>query len=234
VLPAKAAEDLPNLVPDPPSYVDVAYSNSTLDPLGLITGPPVAPRVLRFTSAIWNRGSRPIEILGTPTTDPLTLDASQCTEWTGALCTTRRPAGQLYWHHAHRHWHFRDFELYELRRLLPNGTPDRSVDGLLGASGKASFCLEDSDSNDSSVPFYHTCSGFLQGISPGWADVYDASLPGQSLPIEGLADGRYALVFTVDPDRRLVESDKTDNVAWAVVELYNDGTAARIVASGQP
>jgi hypothetical protein len=233
ILPVHAVENLPDLVPQRPSEVDVAYTTSTVDPLAIVPGSFGPPRLLRFTSAVWNRGSRPLDILGTPRTDPgaepLSLAASQCVQWSVVHCAQRHAAGSLRWHGAHRHWHFEAFELYELRRLRADGLPDFSGAGLVGAGQKASFCLEDSESDDQALPTYQTCSGVLQGISPGWADVYGLSLPGQSLVIDDVPDGRYALVFTVDPDQRLVEADRRNNVAYSVVELFDHGTAARVL-----
>jgi hypothetical protein len=230
---APAAESqLPNLTPKLPDTVEIALTpNQPVPPVPLyeLAGPP---HVLAFGSGAHNIGDHALDILGVPDANPLTLTAEQCVAWQNALCTERRPAGTVEWHQAHAHWHFQDFELYELRALLSDGTPDFSPAGLVTSSRKASFCLEDSGRSDEQIGIglYNTCSGLLQGISPGFYDFYDAATPGQQLVVEGLADGHYALVITVDPTDRLVETDETDNQGWVVVALSSGGTIAEIVA----
>ena len=60
----------------------------------------------------------------------------------------------------------------------------------------------------------------MQGISPGWRDVYTSDLDGQQIPLAGVPRGRdYALVITADPSNRLWETDETDNVSWIKVRL---------------
>ncbi|HEY8173639.1 MAG TPA: lysyl oxidase family protein, partial [Dehalococcoidia bacterium] len=68
-----------------------------------------------------------------------------------------------------------------------------------------------------------------QGISAGWSDTYAASIPGQDIDISGLPDGRYAIKTTVDPDRRLIESDDDNNTSTTYVAL--SGTEIQILAS---
>lgn len=229
------AAALPDLVPEPPPYAEVAPTYTASDPLGLAyLDPPTSPYLLRFTTVAGNHGGAPLEILGTPSTEPLMLSAAQCTAWTtGQVCRERQDVGDMIWHEPHRHWHFDDFALYELRRLLPGGAPDMSAAGLVGIGRKASFCLEDSQrANAEGAPVtpYRTCSGVFQGISAGWADVYDSSLPGQELPLDGVGDGRYALVVTLDPTNRLRESNEANNVASCVIELADGATRVTVVA----
>lgn len=227
------AAELPDLVPEPPPYAELAPTYTASDPLGLVyLDPPASPYLLRFTTVAGNHGGVPLEISGTPSAEPLMLSAAQCTAWTGQVCRQRQDVGDMIWHEPHRHWHFDDFALYELRRLLPGGVPDMSAAGLVGTGRKASFCLEDSQrANAEGAPVtpYRTCSGVFQGISAGWADVYDSSLPGQELPLDGVGDGRYALVVTLDPANRLRESDETNNVASCVIELADGATRVTIV-----
>jgi hypothetical protein len=61
------------------------------------------------------------------------------------------------------------------------------------------------------------CSNVQQGISPGWSDVYDHTVDGQHIPIDGVPPGRYALVITLDPDGLLHEQTRTDNTAFSWV-----------------
>jgi hypothetical protein len=68
----------------------------------------------------------------------------------------------------------------------------------------------------------------VQGISPGWADVYSARLADQVLDLpDGLADGTYCLHTEADPYRLLREVDPTDNAAVVTVQI----TGTTVVAA---
>ncbi|HVF75740.1 MAG TPA: lysyl oxidase family protein [Acidimicrobiales bacterium] len=222
---------LPNIVPKPPAYVSVGPDAIAFDPVGLVTTVDPNTKVLRFPTLVANVGSVALELLGEPTADPERWRALQCTSWATKACLTRQEVGELAWHAAHNHFHFQDFADYELRRVLPDGTPDFSAGGQVATSPKVSFCLMDSEANseDSPPQTYVGCPGALQGISAGWADLYDMGLPGQSLPIAGLADGLYAIVIRLDPTNRLLESNDGDNLAYSIVELYDNGNEARVI-----
>ena len=231
--------ELPNLAARPIPYVDIAFGSAPgvlpVDvslPVDMTPPPDDRPRILRLTARTANVGTSALDVLGRPTADPLTLDALQCIQWAAIVCRERTRVGNLLWHEAHRHWHFNDFALYELRRWTSDGGPDMGASGLVSTGTKASFCLEDTDRDQAGGPivgFYKTCSGLLQGISPAWADEYSAELPGQHLSLEGVTDGLYAVVLSVDPADRLLESDETDNTAWSVIEISNNVTSARVI-----
>lgn len=234
--PARAADaELPDLQPQKPPYVDLAFTYAPT--LGVFYfGEPQEPRLLRFTTVATNVGPRPVDLIGVPSEDPLSLVGHQCVRWTGPVCSDREAVGALRWHGEHRHWHFNDFAVYELRRLTPSGDVDRSPEGLIGDSTKASFCLEDTEratDEASPVPAYRGCSGVVQGISPDWSDVYLATTPGQQIVLDGVTDGRYGLVVRVDPLNRLIERDEQNNDAWAVIEIANNVTTARLVPDSE-
>lgn len=82
---------------------------------------------------------------------------------------------------CHKHWHYKDFSLY---RLLNSDLSERVP------SRKQAFCFIDVlrywqgySSNG------YTCSN--QGISVGWADLYDKSLDCQWIDVTGVAPGNY-------------------------------------------
>ena len=52
---------------------------------------------------------------------------------------------------------------------------------------------------------------FVQGITGGWADVYDWYLPDQYVEVTNVADGYDILETSVDPDATLLEADETNN-----------------------
>ncbi len=218
---ADVAQQLPNLVPLPPLSVGIGPAD---DQDG---------SALRFATAVANRGSQALDLVGVPQ-GPEEAAAFQCVVWGGPrACAQRSPVGRFVWHPDHAHFHFEDFALYELRSLTPTGLPDMSRAGVVATGGKISFCLIDvepdrpSDNPVYSVPhpLYYSCLAGVstQGISPGWRDVYSSTLVGQQIPIDGVGNGIYALVVTTDPDGRLYESDDSDNVAAIRVKLTKDG-----------
>ena len=115
---------------------------------------------------------------------------------------------------GHDHFHLLAFERYELR----------STDGrVLLRDHKAGYCLGDRLKlvTKAGPPRWTGSCGrgrpgalaLTQGISPGYADPYDATLDGQSLDITGLARASYVLVNLVNPARTLRESRYDDDAA---------------------
>lgn len=84
------------------------------------------------------------------------------------------------------------------------------------------------------APFYNTCLPTVQGVSPGWTDVYTSDLEGQQFSLAGLADGRYALVIRTNYVGSLLETDYTDNVVEATLEVSNGMTEVSIVERQWP
>ena len=125
---------------------------------------------------------------------------------------TARQVGCMVYHPAHSHWHFEDFSLYLLKR-----EPDAVT---VAQSDKVSFCVIDTDHLFPALPGSPRNSHYgnvgcgpasVEGLSIGWADTYDASLPGQSLSVAGLPAGNYCLISRADPVNRLEELSDTNN-----------------------
>lgn len=96
-----------------------------------------------------------------------------------------------------------------------------------GAGLKTTFCLIDLDFSDSvhehKTKVYWDCDADLQGISVGYGDPYHHALEGQEIEITGLPAGIYYLTFDVDPDQHWLETDDTNNRAWAKFRLDRKG-----------
>jgi hypothetical protein len=126
-------------------------------------------------------------------------------------------AGCMLDHPTHKHWHFDAMASYSLARP-GSSTPIVSRE-------KVSFCLRDSRemlaSTDRPRRHYGDCGrNKVQGISPGWADVYKWTLPGQVLELpDDLADGQYCLHSAADPLGLLEEADEEDNAAVRSIRL---------------
>lgn len=170
---------------------------------------------LRLTSAIANIGTGPLELRG-GATHGTTQDVYQRIYNSDGTFTDVF-AGSFVYHPEHQHIHFEDFAEFRLREVLPDG----SVGAVIATSAKVSFCLLDVqqyDNSGPSSPYYLSCQQ-LQGISVGWADVYDKGLPGQSIDITNVPDGTYWLEEVVDPSNRIMESNETNNVARIQIDL---------------
>lgn len=134
---------------------------------------------------------------------------------------------------THQHWHLLPFDVYELRRA------DGS--GRIVAAYKSGFCLGDRYRERAvpplaaaEAPVYRGNCGqgdrsllaLRQGISSGYGDVYPPNLEGQSFDVTGLPAGEYVLSHEVNGDRRLRESDYSNNAASLRLRLSWPGGPA--------
>jgi hypothetical protein len=180
-------------------------------------------RVLRFTVSTPNVGTGGIHV-----GDPLAHLAANDGLFEYATC--------------HAHLHFRNYATYEL--------VDPAGERILLAA-KRGFCMLDVakyHAVDAPKPGkwqYRSCGNLVtpgdQGISPGWADVYDKRLDGQFFVLDEpgaeVGPGSYVIRITVNPafvcapedsarprDARgmchnFEESDYDNNVAEAAIEI---------------
>jgi hypothetical protein len=174
-----------------------------------------------------------------------------------------RFAGEVEFHPTHGHYHFTSFGLSRLWSVDASGRkgriPVRSkywrrhLETSLARTGrKVSFCLADTNIDfwdrkgngprtyiapDCLMPFESdgVTDHFVQGITRGWADIYDYYLPDQYIDVSGLADGLYALETLADPDNALVEKDETNNCSSILLRLRgvdSDTPSVRKVGPG--
>ena len=126
------------------------------------------------------------------------------------------PPAPWEWSQAHGHYHIKDFNEYSLL-----STSDQQV-----APGfKQAFCLMDVERTNPSAPRtsgFYTCSN--QGVSAGWSDVYDSTLPCQYIRIDGIPDGDYRLLATTNVSRVATEDRYLNNSV--VVGIRIQGNAA--------
>jgi hypothetical protein len=209
---------LPDLVPDPPSFVREMYVGGR--------------RKILFQTAVANIGSGPLTNIGA---GPLLIEGrtisvpeglitqgwQQILRRDGSLCA--RTTGRFEFHASHKHWHFERFVGYELRRDDPFTGP------LVTMGAKASFCLLDlarirgyDPSEFRRQLTNQTCDSAdsVTGISVGWKDIYERILPEQNLDLDGrrpVPTGDYYLINTVDPDHLLWEKDRSNNISYLPV-----------------
>jgi hypothetical protein len=121
---------------------------------------------------------------------------------------------------CHGHFHFKGFAAYRL--LDRQGQPV-----VLGR--KVSFCLLDVRRWDLDAAPHARFDCDTQGIQAGWADIYDGGLPGQWIDVTGIPDGHYTLEVTLNPERKLLEADYTNNTEQVAIELSSTPSGARTV-----
>ena len=218
-------------------------SDPTLLPPNLVAQTPTKVRVLQsynnrriiFTSTVGNVGKGPLILSGKTVQTPSgpVTQATQ-TVWRTDGTTCDHLAGYFVFHPSHHHWHVNDFAAYELRK------DDPFTGQLMGKSDKVSFCLIDI----TQLRGYHgprqvfaNCldQESTQGISVGFADVYDSFLPDQWIDVDEngpnlVPAGDYFLVNVADPDNLILETDDNPQDKSGVVSV----SVPSLIASGPP
>lgn len=229
----EAATAYPDLVP---TVTEVGIFRPSVwdeETQAIVEGPPN----LYFDTYSQNLGSVALELTADDPTNVAGSAVSQCVAWTERVCRERRSVGGFVWHADHAHFHFEDFASYTLRSLRKNGRVDYSANGLVARSEKVSFCLIDSQqvhAGASPAPWYVGCNPVRQGISAGWADIYTSDLEGQQLVLPGIADGRYALVVSMDVANRIYETNDGNNRVVLILDISDGGRAVQVVDMYRP
>ncbi len=211
----------PIFEPDPPPGASCFASEMAEDG---------AQTCLRFDQIIANVGRGAIEIAyqvpagATPDTDVPFPVSQRVYESDGAF--TERPAGTVNYHAAHGHYHYSSFANALLWSSDSRGS--KLGGGPVASAHKVSFCMADiridrwAEKGDGPRTYYapdclfpQTSDGvtdeYRQGISRGWADVYDWYIPDQYIEVTGIADGYYRLEFCADPFNEIEEENEDNN-----------------------
>jgi hypothetical protein len=210
-----ATELLPDLVQSPPRALEVYEADGTWR--------------LAFLSAVENDGRGSMLLVGRrPGQSTPAMTVRQLVRRADGTTSTHAVDGEIRFvrSETHRHWHFLDFERYEL--LTADSTP-------VGRDQKTGFCLGDryNASRSTKLPgepeqpvWTQECGRgqperrvIREGISPGYGDDYVPRLEGQWIDITGLPAGRYILRHRVNVERVLRESDYGNNSAEVPFEL---------------
>jgi hypothetical protein len=186
---------------------------------------------LGFASAVENVGAGPLLIVGhRSSTDEAAMRADQILRLRGGGTRTVPDVGVLRYvvSATHEHWHLERFDRYELR-------PVGAVSPLL-EDRKTGFCLGDryrvpSVPKIARLPRQTLCGPgepellrVVEGLSPGYGDVYPANIEGQYLDVTGLPGGDYVLINRVNGDGALLESHYRNDVASVLIRLsWPDG-----------
>lgn len=208
---------LPDLIVDGAALHETRIDTSTLP----------GRRLLRLTTSTPNIGAGALEVRGSTIVAP---DAQEVLQriYRADGSYWDRLAGTFEYHPTHGHTHFDGWAVYRLRERSAEG----AVGEILAQGDKTSFCLLDivtygEDAAASGAPHYTTCGQMVQGISPGWSDVYDLELDDQWIDITEIPDGSYWLEAEVDPEGQVLEEadGESNNVTRVALELSGDSVA---------
>lgn len=142
-------------------------------------------------------------------------------------------AGTYSFHPTHAHFHDDYILSYYLYRVLDplSGELER-----VGIGTKSGFCPADQlwgnwrefeqgtekPGGDSPGGNCFSPTNGVVGLSVGWGDVYRWQRPGQYVEFDGLGNGRYVVHAMVDEYNNVIESDETDNVSYAYIEVQGE------------
>ncbi len=151
---------------------------------------------------------------------------------------------------THEHWHLEGFERYELRRASNNRlvAPDRKTGFCVGnryeAPGRSSTTAPQAGDEatarrgakyTSPRLTFRDIDGecglakpdvlsVITGLNPRTGDDYKPFIEGQYIDITKVRSGRYVLVHRVNPKRKLVESNYTNNASSVLLQIRRSRT----------
>jgi hypothetical protein len=142
---------------------------------------------------------------------------------------------------GHNHWHVARVATVRLVALDDIGRPLKSPSRT---DSKAGFCFYDHThelARGPAEPVFsaHSCGHkddtiIGVGLSPGWNDTYRQSLPGQSIDVSGLPDGKYRLWTDIDEPGWFREARTDNNRTWIDLdlEMTPQGLSANTIGRG--
>lgn len=190
---------------------------------------------LRFSATVWNAGNSPVVVDGFRTSDE-EMTAYQYFFDAEGNQTGYEEVGSMEWDAkpSHSHWHFEDFARYSLL--------DADMTEAV-RSRKEAFCLANTDSVDLTVQdaewkpentdLSTSCGDYSslsirEVLAAGWGDTYTQYRAGQSFDLRGLPNGTYYIAVLANPENRLVESDKTNNLELREIRLKGKEGARKV------
>jgi hypothetical protein len=194
-------------------------------------------RLLRLTTIILNSGDGQFELAGRrSSTGVSAMTVRQRIYDSAGGSREISTSGQgRYAGDGHSHWHIQNVSTMQL--LAGNG-------GSVKAGSKVGFCFFDTNlfypdlPRSPSSPVYRGSgcgsSSSLRvkmGVSVGWGDKYQYSLPYQWIDITGVPSGTYTVRAIVDSQNYYRETNDANNCSWTRLRLTSSGV--QIVEHGR-
>jgi hypothetical protein len=193
-------------------------------------------RLLRFTVMMTNLGAGPMELRGSRSSTAEVMAVRQIIyDTSGGSRSIPTTAHMHFAGDGHNHWHTMQMTRYD----------------LWGGAGtlrdeKIGLCFLDSDPVNLSLPgapsgsVYHgsgcgTSPNILSnkmGTSVGWGDKYGWNLAWQWIDITGLPGGTYTVRAMADPESFALESNETNQCAYARITFGGGGTGVSVLGRG--
>ena len=200
-----------------------------------------AKRCLRLTTGPRNAGAGPMDLGYVPVDHQLGVLAegpvTQYLHWSDGS-TTSRPAGTFLFHKTHGHYHYQNILDYAIYKVGAGNTLTPAGHGTKAGFSPADQLFADWSSFSQAqgafiegVSTSRSVGGSTFGLSVGWGDVYRWQRPGQYVEFAGNGDGLYVVRTVVDIKNHVLESDETDNAAYAYIQVT--GESVRIIERGQ-
>lgn len=221
---------LPDISPAPPQDARISLENGRW--------------LVRFSTSLANVGDGDFVLRASRVVGDWEVDQDVQYSESGAK-VYRTPARLVWGGDGHNHWHVERIAIGRLAPFDPDGSPPKEGEGW--ADTKIGFCyydytrLADDAPQDVVYPSYgcgkKSDPAVGMGLSYGWMDIYGSKLPGQSIDVTDVPDGKYRLWIEVDENRWFRETRRHNNVSWADLELATAANGARVVRnvkSGPP
>jgi putative cell wall-binding protein len=190
-------------------------------------------RRLRFTTNMTNEGAGPLEVRGSRSAvgEPHLRTMQVIYNDAGGHRFVDSRALMEWASDGHNHWHIQGVMLYQMW----------SGDGQARRGTKVGFCFLDSARMFGTTPFRYsgaTCGGpnnltNQMGLSTGWGDVYPWNFAFQWIEISALPPGDYFVQAVADEQNWYVESNESNNCAWARVRIAATNGPVHVYEQGR-
>lgn len=231
VAAAGREEIRPNLRATPP--FDLTFDGCQLTEIELYD----AQRCLRFSTGPLNVGRGPLDLrIGQAGLSGPEVQRVYYTDGT----YTEHAAGTYSYHAEHGHYHHDATAEYKLFRV---NDPESGAMTQVGGSPKVGFCMADiviaewrSFNQGAQLDWWGECNGRMFtipipqatdgpwfGLTPGWGDIYSYIVEGNYVDVGANGDGLYVVQVASDPDDTVLESDDSDNLAYAFISIEGNG-----------
>lgn len=195
-------------------------------------------RRLRFQTIMTNEGTGPLEVRGRRDnlSQPHLRTQQAIHDESGNVRLVDSRALMEYAVDGHDHWHIQGVMLYQM--WSPSGAVRRGT--------KVGFCFLDSYRYNLSLPGAPQSQVYPErlcgdrgdltnrmGLSVGWGDDYPANFAYQWIDISTLAPGDYTVQARADEQNWYVESNETNNCAYARVRITATNGPVQVLGSGR-